>query len=821
MANENRVKRLAQPSTIVNCLSLLVMIIVFVPFTPSMPGESLDPYRLFGANPRIALDASWMFAFNQAIDQGLRFGRDIILTFGPYSSVYSRTYHPATATMMMAASLYLAVSYWFALRVASKRSKLLLVGLVVFVVVGLTFYPETLFTTYVLLVGYACLNIVHTQTQAQTVDSQTACRATELRTDSVKVSQWRTLATVVALFAPFGLLPLIKVSTVTLCVGVSLLVSVLFVFHRKWSYAAIVIVVPIVSLLIFWVMAGQGVETLSDYFFAASQITSGYTEAMAIDGDGWEIIAFVIVSLTIIVTALTDRTLTTDTRVFVFALLVIPLALLMKSGFVRHDGHAIIAGTTLPLIALIASLNQISRRSVPAIVLAFAASTYISSHYIKQPMTMMASATATRLSDAVTGLGHRATIGNWPRGEFNRALTVLNKESPLTTLEGTTDIYSFQQGRLLAANNTWNPRPIFQSYKPYTPFLANKNRDFLLSDKGSKHLFVQVEPIDGRLPSLEDGPSWPVFLDHYRPISHQNGFLLLERRAPAKAAINSASSPKLYTFGQDVSVPTSAGGPVFAKASIHMTGLGKLTDTAYKTSRLQITVTLIDGSSKTFRLVSGMANSGFVISPLIESTAELGLLYADSKYLSNKQVKSFSISVVGSPRYWNNTYTMSFSQLPKPDPVDIRALIDLNDTTYAYDYKPVVVAPSCEGSIDTVNAKPQADYVAKKTVLSSGLLKVDGWLAKSTANGTNHSKVFLVLRAPGGKQTVIETTMAERPDVASAFGQTKLRNSGFTSTVDIARISGSYTVAIGFEEGGQLNVCPQFNMTIEIDGGKY
>ena len=38
-------------------------------------------------------------------------GRDLVFTFGPYSSLYTRNYHPATNTLVMLSSLYLALSY--------------------------------------------------------------------------------------------------------------------------------------------------------------------------------------------------------------------------------------------------------------------------------------------------------------------------------------------------------------------------------------------------------------------------------------------------------------------------------------------------------------------------------------------------------------------------------------------------------------------------------------------------------------------------------------------------------------------------------------
>src|SRR5665811_1804023 len=59
---------------------LFTLIAVFVPFSPGMPAAGLDE--------------SWSFAMNQAVGQGLSFGKELLSTVGPYASIYTRDYHP-------------------------------------------------------------------------------------------------------------------------------------------------------------------------------------------------------------------------------------------------------------------------------------------------------------------------------------------------------------------------------------------------------------------------------------------------------------------------------------------------------------------------------------------------------------------------------------------------------------------------------------------------------------------------------------------------------------------------------------------------------
>jgi hypothetical protein len=61
--------------------------------------------------PTAILDGSWIYSMNQAVAQKLVFGRDLIFTFGPYASVYTHAYHPATVWIMLLGCSLVDLSY--------------------------------------------------------------------------------------------------------------------------------------------------------------------------------------------------------------------------------------------------------------------------------------------------------------------------------------------------------------------------------------------------------------------------------------------------------------------------------------------------------------------------------------------------------------------------------------------------------------------------------------------------------------------------------------------------------------------------------------
>jgi hypothetical protein len=262
------------------------------------------------------------------------------------------------------------------------------------------------------------------------------------------------------------------------------------------------------------------------------------------------------------------------------------------------------------------------------------------------------------------GIKNRFENRNWPKLEFDAAVNSLRVKASFPVFPGTTDIYSYNQSYLIASGNTWSPRPILQSYSVYTPELAEINRKHLLGNQAPDNIIFKVQTIDGRIPSIDDGASWPILMFNYRPTRMENDFLFLQK----KANISDIEEPlkltsEKHTFGERVNLPES-NQPVFAQIEIKPTVLGRIASILFKPSQLQITMELKNGLKKQFPIIAGMAKSGFVLSPLIENTAEFGMLYGESGLLDKKQVKSFAIAPRnGKTMLWNNEYAVTFSQI--------------------------------------------------------------------------------------------------------------------------------------------------------------
>jgi len=763
-------------------MSLIAAIVAFSPFSPGMPSGGLDP--------------SWVFALNQAVAQGFTFGDDIIFTFGPYASIYSKAYYPSTDFMMVSGSLYLALSYWayflFLMKGVQRFWSLVFCALLA----GFVFTQDPLFFSLPLLVGLVSAKIIFS-----------------LEGELLPKSKL-TPFYMVLLFAPLGLLPLIKGSMLVLSGGVVALCAIFFAVSKQRLLAVICIGSPVVSMYVFWIASGQSAAALPNYFINLAPILSGYTEAMATEGKITEVVVYLIASALLLLPILTQKQLTNASKFFLFGIYFAFLFVAFKAGFVRHDGHAVIAGTSLLFAAMLLPFVLKTRIIFPVVIFAMVSGYYINNHYVNMSAESIANGFKSTYSSAWHGVENRIIDGNRLQQNFDVAVNSLRQQASFPVLQGTTDIYSFNQSYLIASGNTWSPRPVFQSFAAYTPALAEANRNHLLGKQAPDNIIFKVESIDGRFPSMDDGASWPVLMYKYRPIRMENGYLFLRKREEIGEMVEPLKlTREKHKFGESISLPDSSR-PIFVQMEIEPTVIGRLASIFYKSSHLAITLVNNNGMKSKNRIISGMAKSGFLISPHIENVTEFSLLYGKIGLLNDKKVKSMEVtSSDGTNWLWKDEYWVTFSQIETVPPVNLSSITTFDGFEDKFSGLKVATAKKCDGNVDSING---ASFVPGELSASS-LLNVNGWLANSVEKGTLPEAVYVTLTDKQGKYLYIRTRRTPRPDVGEHFKRPTLNESGYSTLVDISATSrGQYSLGIAVEESGRIEICPNINIPIKI-----
>lgn len=609
-------------------IALLVSVIaLLVPLMPAMP----------------VITDSEKFAVNYATAHGFIIGKDIIYTSGPYASVYSGQYGPSTDLLMLVGSIYLSITTWLALAFLAKGVAWRWMILLFLVFSGLIYFKDA-FMLFIPL----CSGLV-------------IFKALTSKEHGAALIQSKFAPLYVALlFSSFGLLPLTKGTLLVTCLAICIYCTIaLFINHYK-KLATICLISPILSMLLFWVIAGQSLENLPIYFSSMQSTISGYSNAMSVVGQPVEVIRYLISALLLFASIYFQKDL--KQKILLIGLYFIFLFISFKGGFVRHDSHAVLAATSLLIATVLLPFMGIrSKLFIFTLIFSISTVAYINGNYIRTTPESFLQNVKTLYQNTFNGLIQRLTHTGHLEKQYTEALNTIHQQMPFPSLKGTSDIYSHDQAYLLASSNTWSPRPAFQSYTAYTPKLENINRLHLESPQAPDNIFISLEPVDQRLPSSEDGSSWPLLLSRYTPVDFINHYLLLKKKdetAPIKIQWDEQESHRL---GENVALPNTTKHR-YIRIFFKPTLLGRLKNVLFKSNLVFINLEMVDGRKKQFRLVPGMTENGILISPLIENTNDFYRLYSAGSTLDKSRVKSFSITERPSlSSDWESEYIVQLS----------------------------------------------------------------------------------------------------------------------------------------------------------------
>jgi hypothetical protein len=603
-----------------------VFIVLLVPFQPSMPVAALDP--------------SWQLSLNQAVENGLVFGRDVIFTCGPYAALITSQYHPATYLRAVAVALFLAAFLFAAIQAISRGTGALWTVALLLSILAVPGSMVELLGAYGLILSIALVR-----------------HCAEARREE----GWQKTLFLATLFAPLGLLPLTKLN---LLLFTATLIPAQFAFlwlNGRRGLAACSVAVPAATLVASWLLAGQPLQGLPAYFESGFSVMFGYSDAMSNRGPTSEIVVYLLVALPIPLAIMLSARRSLPSRLLLLFSCGVFLFVSFKAGFVRHDSHAMNAAAGLVVAATLLKFATPANRAVAAIVLAsLAGAGFIDIHYV-EPTASLITGPYIR---AAKGL-EREISGADLEAAYFASLEEIRSQTKILPLEGTVDIYSYGQTALIASGNEWAPRPNLQSHAAYTPALAEADRDYLL-ERGPDNVVFRIETIDNRFPSLEDGASWPVLLDAYRLDKSAGGYLYLRRRSDVSMPEMRPVEEGVHRFNEEVGVPDSRD-PLFMKIRFHKNLLGKLVSALFRNPSIWIVAELANGETRRYRLIPGMTETGFVVSPIVETIEEFAALYDDQASLAGKQVKSFRVTGRGFDLFWRQSYEIRIEAL-EPGP---------------------------------------------------------------------------------------------------------------------------------------------------------
>jgi hypothetical protein len=600
---------LSQATNIVaRIYTVLMTILVIVPFYPNFPKPELDP--------------SWSLGLNEAVSKSLQFGSDIIFTFGPYSSLATKYYHPDTYALIFFTSLILAAIYAFFAYQSLKEST-----------VAMAMYAILLPTIshYSMDVMFLCFPLLY---------------LSNLENGEKEILK-------ICLFSFFAGVTIFIKGSYFITYGLIISLILLYnIYNKKYKIVMYYTILIISSSFFYWIISGQDAKSVFDYFIHLVVITDGYSESMSYYGSYFNIFLF-LVCISIIVSYVNHSRRSTKFKILLTAAYLITSFLLFKAGFVRQDDHIRNASTGLFLLSLYSLINAEKYFYMQLCVVVLLSSIMLGNVFNKYQNPILYNFKNCFYNVQVAYANYKSNFEEYGN-MFNEKLEVVRINTRLPKVSGSTDLYNHDLALLIASDNDWHPRPIFQSYAAYSPELASINRNHLLLDPPD-NIFIRVKTIDNRLPTLDDGSSWPIFLSSYKPDSIYGSYLHLVKRDSVYLPSYKIFYDGQHKLNEFIRLPDKDV-PAFATIQIHKTVIGSLKNIAYKPEPLYMTLYFDDGTKESFRYIASMGESPFLISPFVSNTTEFLQLF-DSKN-TNKRVTFFSLFNNGLGTDWDQTFRL-------------------------------------------------------------------------------------------------------------------------------------------------------------------
>lgn len=609
-----------------------------------------------------SLDESWASAVHIAFANKIQFGKDLIYTYGPYGFLQVKRYFPETYGYLFGFYLLIAIAIWSGLfRLARycltrrDRSIFLLIPI-------LGCFPNMSIGMDALLFLILILPLIL----------------------YFYVSKQMSFTLVLTIITA-ALASLIKYTYLLVCIILIVLITIDELSKLKRIPQVAPIYLAFLSL--FWLIAGQNLVNLPAYFVNGSEIVKGFSASMGGSSYLSEILLYI---LSMGVFLVLVGTIEVRSRGYWGILPTLGLAAFMfinfKAAFTRHDAHALHALFNIaPVISIFTALlwTKLSKASwqmgkirlsaivgwgVSSMIFAIMGS-LILNHYLNfgygTYTLKLITHNHSNFADAAKLLGGKTDF----QSIVEQAKASIRDENPLPSISGTVDLYPNEIATIFAHDLEYQPRPVIQSFSAYTSKLAHLNVEHLKRSDAANTILFDLNPIDERLASFEDGLSWPEILTLYHVTDISGRYLTLQRNSqPQQYQFKPIIDKVDLRFGEWFDMPTTSEA-IWSKINIRPNILGKLLTTALRLPGLYMEIETVDGITTKYRTVGDVMNEGFLLSPVLSDRWDFLDLAAASwqEKLAPKKAKRFRILREGStPWLYPLTYEFSLSQLKFP-----------------------------------------------------------------------------------------------------------------------------------------------------------
>ncbi|GAB2526511.1 membrane protein [Spirosoma aerophilum] len=583
------------------------------------------------------IDGSWTIGLSLARILHLRFGTDLVFTYGPLGFLYTR--------------LPIATQRWEI--VAFDVWMLLQSGFVIWVVLKNRFTAVNLAGTLVIVLFLHNADGMEMPFVLFFFSQFVLCYHLETAHRDHPKTGLVLYAGAISLFAFYA-----KASVGLVIVALYILYVIYWVVTRRqrlrWS------VVMLGAFLTALIGTARYLNTdLIPYVLTNIQIIHSYNDVMVLAPNDMSVIYRLIaavVSLGVygllllfwVVKRWIKKAPMLDT-LFIIMQATLMLFILFKEGFVRaEDAHTqlFFKYAPLPLILLIVFAQPAWFRNAIRIPLALIVGFWVLarpfSFALHQPAQLaMYVSGMTKPSDFGMASSQRLLPQRWQELIRPASVDVLPDAIGLLYTNHLTEAY--------------RPRPIFQSYQVTNRYLDNINATFYRSGKRPTYLIYTHSATNERYAFADEVCTKIAMMKQYAVADQQQDWVLLQSRTVPLNMDTTGVTTQTGRVGVSISI-TPTPGVQLVQIKVHHTWLGKLSRLLVQPPSIKLEMDLEDGTQKIHRIGTTLLENGLICNRYVKNNAEF-VQYMQSMGRNGQTVRSLRLVV---SRYWAWGFDPSF-----------------------------------------------------------------------------------------------------------------------------------------------------------------
>jgi hypothetical protein len=731
----------------------------------------------FYYKPEAGLDPSWNIAINLAIKKHLIFGKDICFTYGPLAILHTRLPIGVNQLTYLIADLYILLTFFLIIRSILISNFKPSVIIFILLVMLFTMY-ESLDSWFFFFTVFYIFNFIKKP------------------------------------FSSFSLFQSALFSIAGFYFKVSLGIAGIFIFLAALLYTLILkkikvrlfIIALLLYVLAFWILDYILNLNFSGYVVSSLQLIKDYNDAMFIHlpSNSNYILISSIILLFIIGASIVYYLIIFYRRnhlkwrldeFFFYCLIFFSIFLFFKSGLVRGSTHLhIFFKNTCIIIGLIYLYVPINYNKLIAGVCCWTTliSSYVILHFragnnsdLERLITLRF--IPKKISDIKTYCSTLVAYNN----ALKSSDSLVNSKNELNSIirNGTVDIIPTEISKIYFNGLNYNPRPVIQSYAAYNYYLDSLNYLKYNSVSAPDYLLFSVNSIDGRYAFFDESRTKLAILNNYSIDKELDGDVILKRNYQNRLIKESRHEVFNSKLGEDIPIKPY-NGIIFSRIIINYSLWGNLRKLLYQPPQLNITFTLANGETRTYKAIRSILKDGVILNKFVDDNEDLVLYMAtDGKLSTNVSKIRFETENPGkftgyapSIKLENDYYSLKPKEKQQiiSDSLSILKLL-ISHLTNKID----------SSNFETTQIKYGIDHFKNY----SNILEISGWAFREEGNNKNNN-IKIILNS-GAYLYQLETNSIERTDLNPYFKRNDLSKSGFIAWGNKSNLPpGNYKVGL-------------------------